>query len=228
MTIRRDSDVFGKLPQGATHFSVRSRGALAWQWCTYAGPSGVATHEFPIAELSLATIRKRWGSGTYRLMFIALGRGTRQVFGNGKIFELTAPERSATPRPAGSGAGRRSPVAIGRVGLVASAAPAPEDHSDLVHALLASGAGKRDGQELFQSLAVPVGMALGSAFSSIEKISARFDAMERRLESIEACLGGTRPSDDAGGDRLDRMLDKLESIEARLERPATRRRTPAR
>jgi hypothetical protein len=227
MTVRRDSDVFGKLPQGATHFSVRTKGPLAWEWCTYAGPSGVATHEFPIAELSLATIRKRWGSGTYRLMFVALVRGTRQVFGNGKIFELTAPERSATPRPTGSGAGRRSPVAIARVGLVASSAPAPEDHTELVHALLASGAGKRDGQELFQSLAVPVGMALGSAFSSIEKLSARFEAVERRLASIEASLG-SRAGTDSGADRLDRMLDKLDSIEARLERPATRRRTPSR
>jgi hypothetical protein len=226
MTPRRDSEVFGKVPQGATHYSVRRKGALTWEWCTYAGPEGVATHEFVIGDLSLATIRKRWGNGTYRLMYLALGRGTRQVFGNGKIFELTGPERSATPRTAG--AARRGAVPIGRVGLVAAHSPAPEDHSDLVRALLIAGEGKRDGQELFESLAIPVGMALGSAFSSIEKVQARLLAVEERLASIEAKLGGRVGGDAPAEDRLDRMLQKLESIESRLERPASRRRTPPR
>jgi len=227
MTPRRDSEVFGKLPQGATHYSVRRKGALTWEWCTYAGPDGIATHEFGIGDLSLTTIRKRWGNGTYRLMFLALGRGTRQVFGNGKIFELTAPERSATPRTAGAAA-RRGAVPIGRVGLVAAQAPAPEDHSDLVRALLVAGEGKHDGHELFESLAVPVGMALGSAFSSIEKVQARLLALEERLASIEAKLEGHGAVDPPAEDRIDRMLQKLEGIASRLERPPTRRRTPPR
>lgn len=227
MTPRRDSEVFGKLPQGATHYSVRRKGALTWEWCTYAGPEGVATQEFSIGDLSLATIRKRWGNGTYRLMFLALGRGTRQVFGNGKIFELTAPERSATPRAAGAVA-RRGAAPIGRVGLVAAQAPAPEDHGDLVRALLRAGEGKRDGRELFESLAIPVGMALGSAFSSIEKVQARLVAVEERLASIEAKLGMRLGIDPAAEDRLDRLLGKLETLESRLDRPASRRRTPPR
>ena len=77
--LRSETPVFGRIPQGATHWSIRKRGPLSWEWCTYAGREGVVQQEFGIGDLSITLIRKRWGAGTYRVMFVSLTRGARQI-----------------------------------------------------------------------------------------------------------------------------------------------------
>jgi hypothetical protein len=205
---RTQSEVLGKTPLGATHWSVRRKGTLSWEWCTYAGDDGIARQEFPIPTLSVECIRDRWGSGTYRVMFVALGAGVRHVSGNGKIFELTGARRGGTPRPTGRAAELET--------------DAPEDHGDMVRVLLKAAHGKTSPVELYETLAVPLGMGLSSLFAAQERLSERLDAIERTL----AELGVARrpPERDEGASRLDRLLDRLESIEGRLARAAPQRR----
>jgi len=209
---RRDSEIFGKVPAGATHWSVRRKDVLTWEWCTYAGADGVVKQEFPIADLSLATVRDRWGNGTYRVMFLALGQGIRQVYGNGKIFELTAALRGGTPRP------------MGRVREEDAPAADPA-YGDMVRVLLKAGHGKETPAEVYEALAVPLGMGLSALYAAQDRITERLDAIERRLAALEL-----RPPDEASDDekaaapRLDRLLDRLESIEGHLARSAPVRR----
>jgi hypothetical protein len=213
---RHDSDIFGKVPTGATHWSVRRKAALTWEWCTFAAEDGIVRQEFPVAELSLAQIRDRWGHGTYRVMFVSLGQGVRQVFGNGKIFELTASQRGGTPRPVGRD--REEP------------APA-EARGDMVRVLLKAGYDKTTPAEVYEALAVPMGMGLSSLFAGQDRTGERLDALERRLAAIEAKLAPAAeeraPAPAPIDGRLDRLLDRLESIEGHLARPApTRRPSP--
>ncbi len=201
---RSESPAFGRIPRGATHWSIRRRGDYAWEWCTFAGRDGVAQQEFGIGDLSLALVRKRWGAGTYRVMFLSIGGGARQVFGNGKVFELVGSNQTGSPRP------------MGKI------TPEPQaeltaTHSDMVRALLLAGDGRSAPKDLFEALAVPTGIGLSQLFAFQERATERLEAIERRIAAIEARVGV--PSID--GSRLDRMLDKLESIEARLPRPAS-------
>jgi len=207
---RRDSEVFGKVPAGTTHWSVRRKGALSWEWCTFALQDGIARQEFPIAELSLTLIRDRWGSGTYRLMFLSLGNGIRQVYGNGRIFELTASHRGGTPRP------------MGRVRE--EEPPAGEAHGDMVRVLLKAGQGKQTPAEVYETLAIPMGMGLSSLFSGQDRITERLDALEQRLAALEARLQDEPAERAESPSRLDRLLDRLESIEGHLARSAPPRR----
>ncbi len=206
--VRSETPVFGRIPRGATHWSIRKRGDYAWEWCTFAGGDGVAQQEFGIGDLSVALIRKRWGEGTYRVMFVSHASGTRQVFGNGKVFELVGSHQTGTPKPTG----RVSPGAV--------QPPHPErtaDHVDMVRALLLAAEGQSGPRELFEALAVPTGIGLSSLFAFQERASERLEAIERRLASLEERLGGA-PSSSAHAAPLERVLDKLESIEERLAR----------
>jgi hypothetical protein len=207
---RRDSEVLGKVPAGATHWSVRRKSAYAWDWCTYAHRDGIARQEFPVSELSVDAIRDRWGSGTYRVMFIALGNGVRQVHGNGKIFELTATPGGGTPRPAGRA-------------LVD--APAPEAHDEMVRVLLDAARGKQSATELYETLAVPMGMGLSALFTGQDRILERLDTLERRLMALERRAAAPDAAEAGNATRLDRLLDRLESLEGHLVRsPAPPRR----
>jgi hypothetical protein len=214
---RRDSAAIGKAPAGATHWSVRRKGPFTWDWCTHVSPEGEATQEFPVAELSLPTIRKRWGPGIYRVMFLSIARGARKVLGDGKTFALPeAEERSATLRSAQ--AARASD---------AEPPPAQEDHAYIVRALLRAAEGKHRPDELFEALAVPLGMALSSLFTLQDRNSERLDAIERRLGQVENRLGIVRPIEEEASPVLGRILDKLQAIEGRLGPPAGGRREGA-
>lgn len=202
---RSESPAFGRIPRGATHWSVRKRGPYAWEWCTFAGRGGVAEHEFGIGDLSIALIRKRWGEGTYRVMFLSTVTGVRQVFGNGKVFELLGSHQTGTPKPTG----RVTPP----IEEHAAQPEATADHSDMVRALLLAADGRSSPKELFEALAIPTGIGLSSLFSFQEKATERLEAIERRLAALEAKLG-----QQASAAPLGAVLDKLEAIEARLAR----------
>ena len=169
MAVRRDSALLGKVPAGATHWTLSRKGALSWEPCTHRAGSEWQ-HEMPLEDLSLATIRRRWGEGTYRASFLAISRAGRQLLGHGRIFEVSGGgARTPPPRPGRAGAG----------------APAPDDHSDMVRALLRAADGKRSAAELFEALAIPTGMGLSSLFASLERVAERLDAIERRLGAVE-------------------------------------------
>jgi hypothetical protein len=208
--VRSETPVFGRIPRGATHWSIRKRGDYAWEWCTFAGGDGVVQQEFGIGDLSVALIRKRWGEGTYRVMFVSHASGTRQVFGNGKVFELVGSHQTGTPKP------------TGRVTPAQAEAARPErtaDHADMVRALLLAAEGKSGAKEIFEALAIPTGIGLSSLFAFQERASDRLEAIEKRLASLERRLGAP-PAQTAPAAPLDRVLDKLEAIEERLSRAA--------
>ena len=194
MALRRDSTLLGKTPTGATHWTLSRKGALSWESCTWRTDAEWQT-EFPIADLAVALIRKRWGDGVYRVAFLAVGRGGRQSLGPGRVFEI-------------SGAGDRTPT------TPRPSTDVPEDHSPMIRALLRAAEGKRTPAELFEALAVPTGMGLSSLFSQLERVSERLEGIERRLSALEA-----RPAAPPAAMReapLDRVLDKLDAIEQRL------------
>jgi hypothetical protein len=193
---------------------VRRKAGLAWEWCTFAAEDGIVRQEFPIAELSLAHVRDRWGNGTYRVMFVSLGQGARQVFGHGKIFELTASQVGGTPRPVGRDREEALPVGDAR--------------GDMVRVLLKAGYDKTTPAEVYEALAVPMGMGLSALFAGQERTSERLDALERRLAALEAKLVPVAEEERTPtSSRLDRLLDRLESIEGHLARPVpTRRPSP--
>jgi hypothetical protein len=202
MALRRDSTLLGKTPPGATHWTVSRKGALTWEACTWRAEAEW-THEFPIADLAVALIRKRWGDGVYRVAFLALSRGKRQSLGAGRVFEVSgAGERTPTPRPA-----------------PAPASTDPEDHSGMVHALLRGGEGKRTANELFEALAVPTGMGLSALFSQLERVAERLEGIERRILALEARRPAP-PAEPLPQAPLDRVLDKLDAIEQRLAQAA--------
>jgi BMFP domain-containing protein YqiC len=66
-------------------------------------------------------------------------------------------------------------------------------------------------------------MGLSSLFAAQDRVGERLDAIERRLAELEA--GAAPPAEVApNAERLDRLLDRLESIEGRLERAAVPRK----
>lgn len=204
MSVRRDSATIGRAPAGATHWSVRRKGQLAWEQCTHGSPGGPLAQEFPFADLSLATIRSRWGPGTYRVSFLVVARGTRQVVGNGKTFEL--PEAAARAGDDGK---------------------TPEDHTHMVRALLRAAEGKHQPEELFEALAIPLGMALSSLFTLQDRMGERLDAMERRLALLEDRLQVQRAPEADASPMLGRILEKLDAMERRLTPPAPPAPAPA-
>lgn len=91
---------FGAVPVGATVWSMQRMG-ITGVWEPVSGhpdASGVRRHEFPISELSPATVRERWGAGTFRVgWFKPHGSGGR------KFMLYSAPvtlDAEATPAPA--------------------------------------------------------------------------------------------------------------------------------
>lgn len=226
--LRSETPVFGRIPQGTTHWSVRKRGSLTWEWCTFADRDGVAQQEFLVTDLSVTLIRKRWGAGTYRVMFVSVASGTRQVFGNGKIFELVGSRSSGTPRPAGRPLAEEVPAP--RANVERAFVPTSE-HAEMVRALLAASDGREGAKELFEALAVPTGIGLAALFSFQERATEQLENIERRLASIEQSLA-TRARGAAPVQRgitpvdpWSRVLDKLESIEDRLSQAEAPRRS---
>jgi hypothetical protein len=216
MALRRDSALLGKTPAGATHWTLSRKGALAWESCTWRTDVEWQT-EFPLADLGVAVIRKRWGEGIYRVSFLSLGRGGRQSLGPGRVFEIDgATERTPTPRPAEAQRPQARAVAMGETPKPPArpATDVPEDHSPMIHALLRAAEGKRTPAELFEALAVPTGMGLSSLFSQLERVAERLEVIERRLSALED-RSPQSPS-RAPETHLDRVLDKLDAIEQRL------------
>jgi hypothetical protein len=228
---RNETPIFGRIPQGATHWSIRKRGELSWDWCTFADREGVAQQEFPLTDLAVPLIRRRWGAGIYRVMFLSNAGGVRQVFGNGKVFELTGANQAGSPRPAG----REPPENVAPQSATGSSPDAPAttaEHHDMVRALLLASEGHKSAKELFEALAVPTGIGLSSLFSFQERASERLEAIERRLVSLEQRLSAGASAPDPAPrppspDPWARVLDKLEAIEARM-RPAAEPAPPAR
>jgi hypothetical protein len=202
MALRRDSALMGKTPAGATHWTVSRKGSLSWESCTWRTETEWS-HEFPIADLGVALIRKRWGDGIYRVAFLSVSRGKRQSLGAGRVFEVSdAGEQPPPPRP-----------------VTGFGTPEPEDHSGMVHALLRGAEGKRTANELFEALAVPTGMGLSTLFAQLGRVAERLEGIERRLSALEA---HPPPAATAAGAQapLDRVLDKLDAIEQRLAQAA--------
>jgi hypothetical protein len=208
MVQRTGSSVFGRVPVGTTHFSLSRKGALGWEGVTHRDRSGWH-HQFPIADLSVSLIVTRWGPGTYRASFLSLGRSGEESLGAGRVFEVT-------------------PTAGGQV---RHPSPQPDDHSEMVRALLHAADGKRSPGELFEALAIPTGMALSALFTAVERLNERLDLIERRLDAPRGRVAAPPEARAAEEDAFERVLAKLESIEQRLppaRRPSPGRRTPSR
>ncbi len=214
--IRSETPAFGRIPEGATHWSVRREGPHAWQWCTFTDRQGVVQHEFPISDLDIALIKRRFGPGRYRVMFLAIVGSARRVFGNGRVFELGPSQPRVAPtkaeRVTGPEATRREQ-------------DPSEPFEPIVRSLLAAGQGQKNAGELFHALAVPTGIGLGQLFEAQAAIGERLAAIERRLDALErASAPRARPEESPAA--LDRVLAKLDAIETRLAPP--RRRSPSR
>jgi hypothetical protein len=90
-----DAEVIGSPPANATHWQLRRQTAGGWSRCDFAAGDGdVAVAEWPLGELSLATVRRRWGAGTYRVVWMA-STPKRKPCGTGRPFILKPP----APRP---------------------------------------------------------------------------------------------------------------------------------
>ncbi len=213
--IRSDTPAFGRIPEGATHWSVRREGPHAWQWCTFTDRQGVVQHEFMISDLDVALIKRRWGPGKYRVMFLAIVGGARRVFGNGRVFELGPSQPRVSPAKAERAA--RPDASAKEAGT--------EPFEPIVRSLLAAGQGQKNAGELFHALAVPTGIGLGQLFEAQAAIGERLTAIERRLDALERGARPRPPPEDSPA-ALDRVLAKLDAIETRLAPP--RRRSPSR
>lgn len=214
--IRSDTPAFGRIPDGATHWSVRREGIHAWQWCTFTDRQGVVQHEFLISDLDVSLIKRRWGPGRYRVMFLAIHGGARRVFGNGRVFELGPSQPRVTPSKGEKGT-------RGLEAVREEAGPS-ESFQPIVRSLLAAGQGQKNAGDLFHALAVPTGIGLGQLFEAQAAIAERLTAIERRLDALERDAAPRPPDASASG--LDRVLAKLDAIETRLAPP--RRRSPSR
>lgn len=91
---------FGSVPESAEYWGIQRTGmGGAWEVLAYGTPgSGVELREWPLAELSEAEVRRRWGAGLYRVQWLkGNGRGGRAAIGYGRTFKLTAPESASAP-----------------------------------------------------------------------------------------------------------------------------------
>ena len=99
----------------------------------------------------------------------------------------------------------------------------------MVRVLLKAGHDKGTPAEVYDALAVPLGMGLSSLFAGQDRLGERLDALERRLGALEAKLDervapAVIDEREPSSTRLDRLLDRLESIEGHLTRSAPARR----
>lgn len=139
--------MLGAVPQHATHWACRKLaehperlpGHKRWTWCEWEIAQGVAGKEFPIGSLNPAEVRRRWGPGTFRLMYLVLAEGNKKVAGQGPAFRLlplahelvahyaTTDEGDAEAEPQEPAAATppASPQSAPAAGAVAPVGPAP-------------------------------------------------------------------------------------------------------
>jgi hypothetical protein len=136
--------VLGTIPDQATHWGCRKRADhperldphKRWAWCDWQVGEGIAGAEFPIDTLNADEIRRRWGPGTYRVMYLVLAAGNKKVVGQGPSFTLL-PLRRELVRREGPGEVSASAHAAAGPRAVPPAAPgaAPGGGGDLATAV---------------------------------------------------------------------------------------------
>jgi len=101
-----DEAIFGRIPKGADTWVIQRNDGGTWTRLKYAAPArGVAIQEWPLVELSLDSVRKRWGRGEYKIIWMGYREGQRTSLGPGKVFELLPLEgeevspRTPPPQP---------------------------------------------------------------------------------------------------------------------------------
>lgn len=89
-----DVETFGVPPPKATHWTAHrltpnADGNGSGTPLSFQGGRGLNLREWPIAELTLENLRRRWGPGRYRIGWIAATKsGRREAMGRGKNVEL--------------------------------------------------------------------------------------------------------------------------------------------
>jgi len=108
---------FGGVPAGATLWGLQ-RAALsgAWEACNHPDGDGVRRHEWPIVELSIDSLRERWGAGTYRVQWFRVAdNGGRKFICVSSAITVDAPrvvEAAPASASASSGSSMREFVSF--------------------------------------------------------------------------------------------------------------------
>lgn len=106
--------VFGKIPTRATHWSAKRltpEGPRRLQW---AAPGADAEgREWPLAELSSATLRERWGDGEFEVLWVGYARdGKRSALGHSPAVTIP-PQRVIEVAPVAAPATAPTPMLSG-------------------------------------------------------------------------------------------------------------------
>jgi hypothetical protein len=90
----RETLTFGPSPDGATHWGLHRLAAtgLKGEAEKYKNPDGIVVNRWPLSELSVDEVRRRWGQGRFQVQWFALDGATHQNKGKGFVFELAADE----------------------------------------------------------------------------------------------------------------------------------------
>lgn len=111
------ADSYFAPPNGARAWRCARLVGQAWEGLTYELPDGSAeVNEWPIAELSVRTLRERWGPGCYRVIWIGSREGKRVALGKARpivvkekgarvVDEAQAAAASASTMPAPASGG---------------------------------------------------------------------------------------------------------------------------
>lgn len=94
-------DVLGSVPEGAVGWRVQKAVGKSWKLLHEDGSGGLVVSEWPLAEFSLKLIRDRWGSGSYRVIWVGLQEnGKHGQVGQSRQFAMKGKEGEAPALPA--------------------------------------------------------------------------------------------------------------------------------
>lgn len=98
---------FGAVPRAATHWLANRRSPVTGEWepMGYAAPGATAEErQWPIAELSVEEMQRRWGPGTYQVRWVSPNaQGGRRVMVGAHEVRILPPPAAAPPPAAPSG-----------------------------------------------------------------------------------------------------------------------------
>src|SRR6516164_6933662 len=91
---------FGAIAPAVTQWSVHRLMGEVSARLGHPDADGVTCERWPIADLSIATLRERWGAGRYRCNWFGVVEGKNASLGKSPVIELTATNaENETPEP---------------------------------------------------------------------------------------------------------------------------------
>jgi hypothetical protein len=88
---------FGNPTPDATHWQIHRMGGAGDELLSFPDPDGVMSTRWPIADLSMALVRERWGAGKYHVRWYTADGDGNRTRGKSPTFEIRSADAPEAP-----------------------------------------------------------------------------------------------------------------------------------